>query len=101
MWAVVMFDLPVTCTEQRREYRRFHDALEDLGFTRMQFSIYGRACASPENATYYVSRVKEELPPEGEVRVIQFTALQFSRMEIFLGGKPAPPEQPPPQISLF
>jgi CRISPR-associated protein Cas2 len=101
MWVIAMFDLPVVTKKQKTQYRRFHDALEELGFSMMQFSIYGRPCASVENADFHIKRVKAKLPPEGEVRLIKLTALQFSRMEIFQGKKSGQPEEPPGQISLF
>jgi CRISPR-associated protein Cas2 len=101
MWVIAMFDLPMMTKAQKRAYRRFHDALEEIGFSRLQFSVYGRPCASPENADYHVKRIKDRLPPEGEVRLFKLTALQFSRMEIFQGKKTGRPEDPPDQISLF
>ncbi len=101
MWVVAMFDLPVETKDQRRSYRRFHDSLESLGFSRLQFSVYARPCPSPENAEYQVKRVKAQLPPEGEVRILSLTALQFSRMEIFHGKSEGELEKPPAQISLF
>jgi CRISPR-associated protein Cas2 len=101
MWVIAMFDLPTTTKSQKREYRRFHDALEEIGFSMLQFSVYGRPCASPENADYHVRRVQAKLPPEGEVRILKLTALQFSRMEVFFGKKTGQPEEPPDKISLF
>jgi len=101
MWVIAMFDLPVLTKEQKRRYRQFHDALETIGFSMLQYSVYGRPCASPENAEYHVGRVKAKLPPEGEVRILKLTSLQFSRMEVFCGQKAASPEDPPAQISLF
>lgn len=101
MWVIAMFDLPVETAEQKKQYRRFHDALESFGFSRLQYSIYGRPCASPENADYQANRVKKKLPDEGEVRILKLTALQFSRMDIYQGKKAGKVEDPPDQISLF
>ena len=40
MRVMVMFDLPVITTEQRREYTRFRKYLLKNGFVMMQESIY-------------------------------------------------------------
>lgn len=101
MWVIAMFDLPVVTKKQKTQYRRFHDALQELGFSMLQFSIYGRPCASVENAEFQIKRVKDKMPPEGEVRILKLTALQFSRMEILQGKKSGKPEEPPAQITLF
>jgi len=58
MWLVVLFDLPVDTRRARREYARFRKALLKDGFTRMQYSVYVRHCASQENAAVHAQRVK-------------------------------------------
>jgi CRISPR-associated protein Cas2 len=101
MWVMAMFDLPVETKKNRRDYRRFHDALEAMGFMRMQFSVYARPCSSPEQAASINERIKAKLPPEGEVRLLNLTALQYSRMTIYQGEVDGKPEEPPQQLSFF
>ncbi len=101
MWVVVMFDLPVDTAEGRREYTRFRKMLIRDGFSRLQFSIYGRHCPSEENAHVHIGRVERHIPPEGEVRVLTVTDRQFERMHIFWGKMRKQAEQPPAQLSLF
>jgi CRISPR/Cas system-associated protein endoribonuclease Cas2 len=50
VWLIAMFDLPVDTPAQRRAYARFRKDLLEDGFTMMQYSVYQRHCASPENA---------------------------------------------------
>ncbi len=45
MWLMVMFDLPVTEKEQRKEATYFRNRLLDLGFEMIQFSVYMRFCS--------------------------------------------------------
>jgi len=40
MWLLVMFDLPVTQKEERKEAADFRNYLLDLGFEMAQFSVY-------------------------------------------------------------
>ena len=101
MWVVAMFDLPVDTKKARREYAIFRKKLLQDGFTRMQFSVYARHCASEENANVHVTRVERSVPPNGEVRIITITDKQFERMRIFWGKMRKSPTAPPPQLELF
>lgn len=96
-----MFDLPVDTKQARRAYTHFVKFLKRDGFTRMQYSVYGRHTPSKENAEVHVGRIKAHLPPDGEVRVITITDKQFERMKVFWGKYRTAPEQPPPQLQLF
>lgn len=101
MWVVAMFDLPVDTKAARKAYAQFRKSLLQDGFTRMQFSVYVRHCASEENADVHVLRVQAALPDDGEVRVLTITDKQFERMRVFFGKRRRPPEQPPYQLELF
>ena len=101
MWVVVMFDLPVTTKAARRAYTRFRKHLLQDGFTRMQFSVYNRHCASKENAEVHIQRVEAMTPDDGEVRVLTITDKQFEHMRCFWGKRRKPPEPAPSQLELF
>ena len=101
MWVLAMFDLPVDTKRARRAYTQFRKGLLKDGFTRMQYSVYIRHCASEENAHVHISRVQNFLPDDGEVRVLTITDKQFERMRVFWGKRRKPPEQPPKQLELF
>lgn len=101
MWVVAMFDLPVDTKKARRAYTDFRKFLLKDGFTKMQFSVYIRHCASEENAVVHVTRVERSVPPDGEVRIITITDKQFERMRIFWGKMRKPPVMPPAQLELF
>ena len=85
MWIVAMFDLPVDTKAARFEYRRFVKALLMDGFDRMQFSVYVRFCASEENAAVHRKHIAVNVPPDGEVRVLQITDKQFERIQVYCG----------------
>ena len=92
MWIVAMFDLPVDTKEARFEYRKFVKALLVHGFDRMQFSVYVRFCASEENAAVHRKHIAANIPPDGEVRVLQITDKQFERIQVYCGRlRPATP----------
>ena len=101
MWVLTMFDLPVDTKQARRAYTQFRKKLLQDGFTRLQYSVYVRHCASEENANVHAARVEHNLPGDGEVRVIYFTDKQYERMRVFWGKRRKPPESPPRQLELF
>ncbi|MBE7517098.1 MAG: CRISPR-associated endonuclease Cas2 [Chloracidobacterium sp.] len=101
VWMVVMFDLPMETSEERRRYAQFRKVLLRDGFTMLQLSVYGRHCPSEENADVHEKRVVWALPPKGNVRIIKVTEKQFARMKTFYGKAPRKTEEPPLQLSFF
>ena len=101
VWLFAMFDLPTDTAKARKAYMYFRKNLLKDGFSMIQYSVYVRHCASEENADVHYRRVRNFLPPEGEVRVLQVTDKQFGRMEIFWGKKRKPTPEPPKQLELF
>ncbi len=101
MWLVAMFDLPVDTKEARKQYALFRKELMRDGFSKMQFSVYIRHCASEENAAVHAARVERALPPDGEVRVMLITDKQFERMKVFWGRMRKPVEAAPKQLEMF
>jgi CRISPR-associated protein Cas2 len=98
---VVMFDLPTDTSEDRRRYTQFRKMLLKNGYAMLQFSVYGRHCASDENAEVHEKRVMFSLPPKGHVRIIKVTEKQFARMKTFYGKQARKTEEPPLQLSFF
>ena len=96
-----MFDLPVTLKAQRKAATGFRKFLLQDGFDMVQFSVYSRPCPSDENAAVHVKRVKANLPPNGQVRILKFTDKQYGRMECFLSKTATKVESQPEQIQLF
>ncbi len=101
MWILAMFDLPTDTKRARKDYAKFRHFLLEDGFTMMQYSVYARHCASKENAEVHVGRIKRNLPPDGEVRVITITDKQFERMMVFWGKMRKPPDEAPCQLEFF
>lgn len=58
MWILVFFDLPTDTKKDRKAHALFRKNLQKDGFTMFQFSIYIRHCASTENASVHIKRVK-------------------------------------------
>ncbi len=101
VWIIVLFDLPTDTKTARRQYTQFRKALLTNSFSMMQYSVYMRHCASDENATVHVARVKASLPPNGEVRIIKITDRQFARIAVYYGKKRKCIESPPTQLEFL
>lgn len=101
MWVIVMFDLPMRSRDEKRRYAQFRKMLLAEGFAKLQFSVYARYCAGAEIANRYRKKIQNELPPEGQIRVLAFTDVQFGKMEIFEGRLKQPTENAPQQYLLF
>lgn len=101
MWIVVLFDLPTDSPKARKQYTDFRKKLLKDGFSMMQYSVYYRHCASRENTEVHLKRIRAAVPPDGEVRVVQFTDKQFSQMEIYLGKRRKKTDDPPAQLEMF
>jgi CRISPR-associated protein Cas2 len=102
-WLVVAFDLPVITRSQRKEATAFRKFLLDDGYQMIQFSVYARACVSFARQETHLSRVKNNLPPEGSVRAIYVTRAQWERSYV-IQGSPASEQEAedlPEQIQLW
>ncbi len=101
MWVIVFFDLPTNTKKERHHASKFRKNLIEDGFAMFQYSIYVRHCPSRENAEVHIKRVKNFLPPEGYVAILQITDKQFGMIEIYEKRKPKPKPDLPQQLSLF
>lgn len=101
MWILVFFDLPTETKKEKKIYADFRKKLLIDGFTMFQFSIYLRHCASRENAQVHINRVKNILPPSGQIGILCITDKQFGSMELFMGKKEKSLNTPYQQLELF
>lgn len=101
MWLIALFDLPTDTKEARRAYTDFRKHLLKNGFAMLQYSVYARYCPSEEKATVFRNRVRNHLPPDGEVRLMSLTDTQYGKTQIFHGKQRRAPEAAPEQVEMF
>ena len=101
MWVLVLFDLPTETKKDKKAYTDFRKNLQKDGFTMFQFSIYVHHCASSENATVHINRVKSFLPEYGQVGIMCIADKQFAAIELFYGKKLQGVTTPGQQLELF
>ena len=86
MRIIVFFDLPVKTKRQRKVANNFRKYLIYEGFTMLQLSIYSRICNNPENVFSIEKRIIQNLPSEGNVRLLVITEKQYSNMKLLVGS---------------
>lgn len=81
----VLFDLPAATKKERQLYTKFRKLLINEGFIMLQFSVYCRICKGQDSAKKYTKHIKTNLPPKGNVRILQITEKQYEMMELLVG----------------
>lgn len=71
MWCLVMFDLPVKTKRQRHAATVFRNMLLDMGYGMVQYSVYVRYTPTQSGNRATVKMIKDNLPANGLVRILQ------------------------------
>ena len=101
MWVFVHFDLPTDTKKDKKNYRDFRQTLLKDGFAMIQYSIYARHCSSRENAEVHKKRIKNRLPPNGDIIIFEITDAQFGKMEFYKGMDHKKRPDTPQQLEMF
>lgn len=101
MWMMVLFDLPVTQEGEAKKASIFRKTLLDLGFEMSQFSVYCRFFTDRQKAEPYIKKIKEKVPPNGNVSILFFTDKQFGDIINIHNRQVKKQENKPEQLSLF
>lgn len=83
MWLVVLFDLPVVETEDRKAATGFRNFLLDRGYTMAQFFVYMRLVSGKEAAENAIGAIERHLPGKGTVQVLTITDKQYENLRTF------------------
>lgn len=102
MRILVMFDLPVKTSGQRREATQFRNFLLRDGYHMVQLSVYARICNGRDAVETHKKRILAALPSDGSVRMLVITERQYSTIELLI-GKPNSSDEPRDyeQLMLF
>ena len=85
MRLILMFDLPMDTTEEKKTYRNFRKFLLSEGFIMHQYSIYSKLLLNDTAAKAMENRLRKNNPKRGNVTLLKVTEKQFARM-IYLHG---------------
>lgn len=85
MRVIVFFDLPVTSSENIRQYTKFRKFLLKSGFLMMQESIYCKLALNATAAEAILANLRKNKPESGVVQVLTMTEKQFQKIEFIVG----------------
>ncbi len=85
MRIMVFFDLPMLTDKNKAEYNRFRKFLVKNGFIMMQKSVYTKLVSNNVMSQAVKKTVRDNLPSEGLVEMLEVTERQFSGIEYLLG----------------
>lgn len=88
----VFFDLPTTTAEDKQHYIAFRRFLLQDGYMMLQYSVYSRIANGLDGVQKHERRIKDNLPPHGNVRFMVVTEKQYAQMQ-FLVGYPSHQEK--------
>lgn len=89
---IVMFDLPMQTSREKRDYRKFVKYLKNEGFLMMQYSVYSRIVMNRGVLKHHTLKLKQNLPSNGKVQTLVVTEKQYTNME-YLVGEPTLDEE--------
>lgn len=84
---------------ERRAATRFRNDLLNMGFTMVQYSVYGRPC-NRESADSIVGRIKTKMPPKGKIALLTITDKQYGALALYTNAVESRPKIPQ-QYTLF
>lgn len=87
MRLMVFFDLPIETQKNRHDYAVFRRYLIKNGFIMMQKSVYSKLVLNNVTSQVVREKLRQNLPPEGLVELLEVTENQFGRIEYMLGDK--------------
>jgi CRISPR-associated protein Cas2 len=101
VWNLVMFDLPVKTKPERTAATAFRNMLLDLGYERVQLSVYVRYLPLPSAGSPAIRRIKRNLPRGGLVRILNVSDHQWATAFRFANFEAVRPESTPQQLTIF
>lgn len=83
MRLLVLFDLPVQTSLDRKNYRKFRKLLIENGYIMVQYSVYAKIILNHSALQLQKVKLKQNLPPKGHIEMLLVTEKQFVNMEHF------------------
>jgi len=101
MWMMVMFDLPVGTSKERKGACDFREGLKTLGFVMAQFSVYLKHTSGQSECDTLVARVQRLLPEGGRVYIHCLSDKQYEKIVRFEHRRTQVALKNPEQYELF
>ncbi len=97
---IVLFDLPVVESEQRKAATEFRGGLLKLGFSMSQYSVYYKVVSGKDKAERLENHIAKIVPAAGRVDIVRITDKQYENILSF-DGKEGKPHGKAKQLALL
>lgn len=87
MRLLLLFDLPSTEADEKREYVIFRKALFKNGYSMIQYSVYLKSINMQVKIDQEIKKLHKYIPTNGNIRAIAITEKQYQNMVMLLGKK--------------
>lgn len=85
MRLIIMFDLPMQTSTEKRSYREFRKFLIENGYVMMQYSVYSKLILNRSVLNYQKIKLYENSPSKGNVDIMVITEKQYANIETMIG----------------
>ena len=82
---LLFFDFPMKTEQNRKNYRGFIKNIKNLGFIRLQESVYVRLQRSTRSTKGDISNVRKYAPSDGDVMILPLTVGDFAKLVCVAG----------------
>ncbi|MFA7106782.1 MAG: CRISPR-associated endonuclease Cas2 [Candidatus Izemoplasmatales bacterium] len=86
MRTVLMFDLPMETSQNRKNYRHFLKYIKSEGFVMLQKSVYTKFHVNRANLDVEKRRILTKVPMDGFISILSITEKQFQTIEHIIGS---------------
>ena len=87
MRILVLFDMPVSSSAERKTYIHFRKFLIRNGFVMMQESVYSKIVPNISVAKAVMNKVRREGMGKGLIQMMMITEKQYAQIELVAGEK--------------
>ena len=89
MRTILMFDLPMETSAERKRYRKFLKFLKEQGFVMLQKSVYIKLNINSSVLETQKKEINKNVPQDGFVSILNITEKQFQTIEHLIGDSPS------------
>lgn len=87
MRIIVLFDLPMETSAEKRTYSMFRKGLIKEGFIMMQKSVYCKLVMNSSAAAVVIKGIRKIRPTSGVVQILSITENQYQKIQYVVGNK--------------
>lgn len=84
---IVLYDIPMLDTSNKKSYNKFKKMLKKKGFLMLQKSVYFRYIRNMSLSDNVIIEIKKNLSKNSIINFIKLTVIQFEKMNYYSSEK--------------